>query len=138
MLVAAGVGGYTLNASGLALNVSNASFLPVSGQEEGPDCINPLVQDAESWTCDCFEEMQSVCRALGPHDELCMRAHLCEHPRICYSWKEQACDEPEIQAMQALVSAYAPGVRRALMSRREGDGDKDEVFDRALGDKACL
>jgi len=136
--MAAGVGGYSLNASGLEMNVSNVSLLPGSGQEDGPDCINPLVQDAESWTCDCFEEMQSVCRALGPNDELCMRAQLCEHPRICNSWKEEACDEPEIQAMQALVSLTAPGARRALLSRREGGGDENEVLDRALGDKACI
>merc|ERR1711933_647590 len=74
--MAAGVGGYSLNASGFQMNVSSASFVPVSGQRDGLDCINPLVQDAESWTCDCFEEMQRVCRALGPHDELCMRAQL--------------------------------------------------------------
>merc|ERR1711879_768936 len=133
ILMAAGVGGYSLNASGLQMNVSNASFPPVSGQEDGPDCINPLVQDAESWTCDCFDEMKQACRALGAHDDLCMRAQFCEHPRVCNSWKEQACDEPEIQAMHTLLSGTTSGARRALLSRREG-GDDEEIFDRALGD----
>lgn len=136
MLVAAGAGGYNLNVSGVLVNVSNASPLQVSGQEDGPECMNPLVQDAQSWTCDCFEEMQSTCRSLDADDELCMRAQLCEHPRVCRSWKEQACDEPEIQAMQTLVSLTS-GARRALLSRREDGGD-EEVFDRALGDKNCI
>merc|ERR1712048_1342161 len=50
LLVAAGVGGYYLNTSSLELNVTNTGSLPISGQEDGPECINPLVQDAESWT----------------------------------------------------------------------------------------
>jgi len=137
MLVAAGVGGYYLDTSSLQLNVTNTSSLPTSGQEDGPECINPLVQDAASWTCDCFEEMQHSCRALGPHDELCMRAQLCGHPRVCHSWKEQACDEPEIQAMHTLLNGPSSGARRALLSRREG-GDDGEIFDRALGDKSCV
>merc|ERR1712187_658800 len=109
-----------------------------SWQGDQLECINPLVQDVESWTCDCFQEVRHACQSHGAPDELCVRAQFCEHPRVCHSWKEQACDEPEIQTMQALVSAASPGARRALLSRREDGGDEKEVFDRALGDKSCI
>jgi len=138
MLVAAGVGGYDLNVSGLGMNTPTLSSSSGSWQEDEVECINPLVQDVQSWTCDCFEEMRHQCQSYGAADELCVRAQICEHPGVCRSWKEQACDEPEIQDMQAtLQSGTSAGAHRALLSRRE-DGSKEEVFDRALAHKACV
>merc|ERR1712176_580 len=138
MLVAAGVGGYDLNVSGLGMNTTTLSSSSSSWQEDEVECINPLVQDVQSWTCDCFEEMRHQCQSHGAADELCVRAQICEHPGVCRSWKEQACDEPEIQDMQAtLQSGTSAGAHRALLSRRE-DGSDEDVFDRALAHKACV
>jgi hypothetical protein len=143
MLLAAGIGGFDLNVSSIQVNASNVSSSQRFNQnEDGTECINPLTQDVESWTCDCFEGMLSACNALGSYDEVfCMRAQICEHPRVCHAWKEQACDEPAIQAMQDAIAVQRSvgAQRRALFSRMEA-GAGDEVFDRALGgkDSSCL
>merc|ERR1712157_525701 len=77
---------------------STGRSLEASVQDTDGACINPFVQDAQSWACDCFEEMISSCTALVSEagaagnggtvvsHELCMRARICEHPRICSSW----------------------------------------------------
>lgn len=152
LLRAAGVGGYDLNASD-ATNESDVYFVPSGPSEDGAGvhCINPLVQDAESWSCDCFEDMHSSCAAVAasPYgaaiytEELCIRAKFCEHPRVCSAWKELACDEPEIQDMQKAVELVETSAQhRALFARSGGrvgnsGAGEGEALDRALGDKGC-
>lgn len=154
LLRAAGIGGYKFNAStsGHTSDV-NASLSSIN-QEDDDHCLNPLVQDAQSWACDCFDEMRSACAVLASEatnatvfsDELCMRAKFCEHPRICSTWKEAACDDDEIQHMQTLLASADAGPGRLLSSRRDaarndasqsnrntGDGE----LDRALMTKSC-
>merc|ERR1711879_444805 len=54
----------------------------INQEEDGDHCLNPFVQDAQSWACDCFDEMRSACAGLASEainatlytDELCMRA----------------------------------------------------------------
>merc|ERR1711959_627181 len=65
----------------------------------GGTCLNPLLEDAESWACDCYDEMRSRCALLSAElfysTELCMRAIVCEHPRVCTEWKAAACSESD-------------------------------------------
>jgi len=146
LLHAAGIGGYKIDAS---------TSGHTSDQEDGQQCLNPLVQDAQSWACDCFDEMRSACAVLAAEatnasaytDELCMRSKFCEHPRICSTWKELACDDDEIQQMQTLLAGVEAGPGRLLASRQYGahndasqsDGktSDDEPLDRALMTKSC-
>merc|ERR1712072_1306125 len=139
--------------SGHASDV-NSSTSSVN-QEDGDQCLNPLVQDAQSWACDCFDEMRSACAVLAAEatnasaytDKLCMRSKFCEHPRICSTWKELACDDDEIQQMQTLLAGVEAGPGRLLASRQYGghndasqsDGktSDDEPLDRALMTKSC-
>lgn len=124
--------------------ITSALTAPAPSSPHAADweqCLNPLVQDAESWACDCFEELQRSCVALAAQSplytyEVCVRAKLCTHSSICPSWKEHACDEPHIQATVALLEGVEPAVRRrALLSTREGDAT---TFDRTLLDKSCV
>jgi len=144
LLRAAGVGGFRFNASSFEtvseLNISS----PSTHDEAGDNCLNPLVQDPQSWACDCFDEMQHSCAVLAEHvpnettftEELCMRAKFCEQSQICSEWKEHACEEDEVQQLQSLLSNDK---RRALSYRRgparAGGGG---AFDRALMSKSCL
>jgi len=156
LLLAAGVGGFKINAStsGHASDV-NSSTSAINQEEDGDHCLNPLVQDAQSWACDCFDEMRSACAVLASEainatlytDELCMRAKFCEHPRICAPWKELACDDDEIQHMQTLLAGVEAGSGRLLASRRakvrggasrsDRNTGEAEAFDRALMTKSC-
>merc|ERR1711959_608365 len=58
-------------------------------------CMNPLLEDVESWACDCYDEMETRCQQLSSEpfysQELCMRALVCDSPRVCSEWKAAAC-----------------------------------------------
>jgi hypothetical protein len=127
--------------------VSAPSSAPVS-DEDGANCINPLVQDPQSWACDCFDEMLSSCTALAGAnvtEELCMRAKFCEDPRVCSAWKQQACDEDEVAHVQSML-ADAP--HRMLSARRGTTGHSstasrsnsptNEALERVLESKQCM
>merc|ERR1712151_758591 len=146
LLLAAGLGGYKIDAS-TSEHASdlNSSAYSIS-QDDGEQCLNPLVQDAQSWACDCFDEMRSACAVLASEatnatlftDELCMRAKFCEHPRICATWKEQACDDDEIQHMQTLLTGVEAGPGRLLASRRDRAPDGASQSDRNTGDGEAI
>merc|ERR1711904_496012 len=77
--------------------------------------------------------------------ELCMRARICEHPRICSSWKEQACDADDVQHMQTLLggdqgrllSARQLAAHKGASRPSESTGSDEGALERALNDKQC-
>jgi hypothetical protein len=121
-----------------------SSFGP-SSNHTSPDalCIDPALEDAESWNCDCHQEMQQLCSEVGVSEQICLRALMCEHESVCGTWKEAArCDvDAEILAVRdqmhnfrrlsnAMMDRKSGG--RALLARRQADS-----LDRALGSKSC-
>jgi hypothetical protein len=173
LLFAAGIGGYhfqttsvettSLYADALLAaenesDESNATVDTISiphrilgSDEDGADCINPLVQDPQSWACDCFDEMVSSCTALIAHapadinvtEELCMRAKFCEDSRVCSAWKRQACDADEVTQVQSMLGD-APhrmlSARRGTAGRSSSmsDSPNDGALERVLESKQCM
>merc|ERR1712190_212971 len=65
-------------------------------------CMNPLIEDPESWDCDCYESMHSRCKVVEAlpdtedyTEEKCFRALFCVHDGVCRSWKHQFCRDVE-------------------------------------------
>jgi hypothetical protein len=101
-------------------------------------CINPAIQDAEGWTCDCFDEMQAQCANVHAPQEVCLRAQMCGHASVCEEWKQEAdCDDPQIASVIEALSvtrrlnerSMAPVVDRMFVEHGQ--------FDRALRQKRC-
>lgn len=113
--------------------------------DTSPDalCVNPALEDAESWSCDCHQEMQQLCTEVGVSEPICLRAIMCEHESVCSTWKHAArCDidaeilavRDEMQSFRRLSNAMMDrkSSGRALLARRQVDS-----LDRALSSKAC-
>lgn len=113
--------------------------------DTSPDafCIDPALEDAESWNCDCHQEMQQFCTEVGVSEQTCLRALMCEHELVCGTWKQAArCDtdadilavREEMHNFRRLSNAMMDrkSGSRALLARRHVDS-----LDRALGSKSC-
>ena len=76
-------------------------------REDVDDCVNPEVDDPESWECECLEDMRADC-ALPKHPgmnklmqtldpklplESCLRIIMCKKETICQSWRDQHCED---------------------------------------------
>lgn len=128
------------NASDLFLS----SFGPSSNNTSANAlCIDPGLEDAESWSCDCHEEMQRLCAEVGASEQICLRALMCEHDSVCGTWKKAArCDiDAEIVTVLDQMHSFRrlsnammdrKSGSRALLARRQVDS-----LDRALGSKSC-
>lgn len=132
------------NGDGIA-NVSNLSSSEPHSNDTSPDafCIDPALEDAESWNCDCHQEMQQFCTEVGVSEQTCLRALMCEHELVCGTWKQAArCDtdadilavREEMHNFRRLSNAMMDrkSGSRALLARRHVDS-----LDRALGSKSC-
>lgn len=106
-------------------------------------CVDPALEDVESWNCDCYQEMQQSCAEVDGREHICLRALICEHESVCDTWKQAAgCDtDAEILAvrddmhrdrrlLEAMMDRKSGS--RALLARRQVDS-----LDRALGGKSC-
>jgi len=77
-------------------------------------CVDPSIEDAEAWDCDCLEEIVESCGGLS---EDCLKSRLCKLPKVCESWTKQHCSSSMI-AMHKNTSAKGGQQASALMSRR--------------------
>jgi len=60
----------------------------VNGTSADPnDCVDPAIDDPESYDCECVEEMIETC---GSVDETCFKNIMCKNFQVCQSWKESA------------------------------------------------
>merc|ERR1712147_171887 len=81
--------------------------LSLSTDDDAGACLNPLLEDVESWACDCYDEMEARCEQISSEPfysrELCMRALICDHPRICSAWQSEACSpsDPALNLLRA-------------------------------------
>jgi len=56
------------------------------------ECVDPAVEDAESWDCECFQEMKESCE--GEEDEgACFKQIMCNNAGVCASWKAEQCTD---------------------------------------------
>lgn len=98
-------------------------------------CMDPLLEDPESWQCDCYETMMIRCASVDPppSDELCLRLHFCTFERVCTAWKEGIgnCEAPEVKALKEslfpegeapveIESLIPAGEEPALVARASG------------------
>jgi len=54
-------------------------------------CVDPTVDDPESFECDCIESWIASCDGV---DADCFHTKMCEHSKICSSWKDSHCPTP--------------------------------------------
>merc|ERR1712232_1285869 len=59
------------------------------------NCVDPRIDDPESWACTCLEDMRRACTGTEPNITasglnfslpLCMSAGMCNYPYVCPSW----------------------------------------------------
>merc|ERR1712232_550766 len=85
---------------------------PQEPQNNTSPCMNPLVEDPESWDCDCYEVMHTRCDDISslpvvqPVYSLsdCLRALLCHHDGVCGFWKDEFCSSVSPILHDALFS----------------------------------
>jgi hypothetical protein len=121
------------------------SSFGLSSNHTSPDalCMDPALEDAESWNCDCHQEMQRLCSEVGVSEESCLRALMCEHELVCGTWKQAAkCDvDAEILTVRDHMHSFRR-LSNAMMDRRSGGRAllaprRVDSLDRALGSKSC-
>lgn len=120
---------------------------PSSNEASSDLCVDPAIEDAESWNCDCHDEMRRTCSNLLAEmevsEQVCFRVLMCEHESVCSAWKQAArCDvdveilvaRDQMNSFRRLQGALVARKRsgRALLSHRGV-----ESLDRALGTKKC-
>jgi len=64
----------------------------LSNETDADACVDPSVDDPESWDCECAETMNAACD--GKELEPCMQKMMCKNSNICCSWKKEHCPSP--------------------------------------------
>jgi len=83
---------------------------------EPQECVDPSVEDPETWDCDCLENMVKIC---GESNPPCMTNIMCAHPRICESWKTDNCVGSSINAsLQERSTREAHGATESRTSQQ--------------------
>jgi len=102
-------------------NKKNAALI-ISGlsmKEDPNTCVDPSVDDPESWECACIEHMVKEC---GGTNEECFNNFMCKEGSICCSWKQAHCEASDhCQASligQSNASATKVTVNSAALSQR--------------------
>jgi len=61
---------------------------------DAESCVDPQVDDPESYDCECAEEMSATCSGPNHADqdlETCLTTLLCQNSNVCSSWKRGHC-----------------------------------------------
>jgi len=132
------ISGASLTGSSFADKVSTQGNLTTYADPNG--CIDPAVDDPESWDCECVEDMKTSC---GGVDEACFKGILCGKAEICQTWKDDAeCPTFLVQKSEDEISgthsSEALGQRsQAMLTRQKGQEDVDlsGSLDGSLGGK---
>jgi len=82
-------------------------------------CVDPAADDAESWDCECLDDMVSGCGGSDSDSlEECLRGRMCTLHAVCGHWKQDNCPTAMIQNK----STDAPA---KLLQRQKGQEDMD-------------
>eukprot|EP00747_Dinoflagellata_sp_TGD_P222955 gnl/TRDRNA2_/TRDRNA2_94622_c0_seq1.p1 gnl/TRDRNA2_/TRDRNA2_94622_c0~~gnl/TRDRNA2_/TRDRNA2_94622_c0_seq1.p1 ORF type:complete len:549 (+),score=68.58 gnl/TRDRNA2_/TRDRNA2_94622_c0_seq1:44-1690(+) len=128
-------------------SVDSTTIVPSPTTEAGGSnaCLNPLLEDAESWACDCFDEMRDRCSQLSGEvfysEELCLRAMICEHPDVCSAWKDVACStsDPALSLMRGILQQQRRRLLTARATKASATGKSSKAtVDRSLEGKQCV
>jgi len=93
------ISGASLTGSSFADKVSAQGNLSTSLDPN--TCVNPAVDDPESFECECLSDMETTC---GGVDEDCFKGILCGKAEICQTWKDDAGCTTLIQKSEAEIS----------------------------------
>lgn len=95
----AGVGGQggSLNQGAVAANGTAAAIDPNK-------CVDPAADDAESWACECLDDMVAGCQSSDALEE-CLQARMCDFDAVCDHWKQDNCPNAMIQKKSTDASA---------------------------------
>jgi len=96
-------------------------------------CVDPSVEDAESWDCECMDEMTTSCEGVN---EECFNKILCGNSNVCESWKSAHCGA--LLLAEHKTSIKASQNKSALLTRRgtkRAIANVDDRLDIALSGK---
>ena len=108
--------------------------------EEESGCVDPSLDDPESFGCDCMEYMTNECSGV---DEVCFRGLMCKHSGICCSWKETHCPTVDQCSSSMLRSTNSStshedtmeGQSASLEDRSKVTANIDSSLDQTLSGK---
>lgn len=103
-------------------------------------CIDPAIDDVQSWNCDCFTEMQSKCVRIkdvtGYSETACLRAQMCAHQRVCDHWKADiGCDGDQLSVLRDSLRQRSAAPKQLRFDQVEPE---PETLDRAPNHKRCV
>lgn len=89
-----------------AAGVGQVGPMPIP-ETPGSHCINPLIEDPESWQCDCFDEMLQRCERMvgvaGYTKTRCLQAQWCDHDFVCDFWKKSICSDSSMDILRSAL-----------------------------------
>jgi len=118
----AGLGGDSgsLNQGAVAANVTAAAIDPNT-------CVDPVADDAESWGCECLDDMVSDCRSSDDSLEVCLRLTMCKFDVVCRHWKEEHC--PNSMFQKKSTDSSAMQMRRQVITKSDARSASDSELD---------
>jgi len=117
-LLRAGVGGEQVGNGGSLTQVDVTANEAASATDPNA-CVDPAADDAESWDCECLDDMVSGCGGSDSDSlEECLRDQMCTLHAVCGHWKQDNCPKAMIQNK----STDAPA---KLLQRQKGQEDMD-------------
>jgi len=90
----------------------------LTASDDPNDCVNPRVDDPESYDCECVEDMIKTCEGV---DEACFKGIMCNSAEVCQSWKDSEECASLIQTNEGDMSADL--VQRSQDSASSAIGD---------------
>jgi len=93
----------------------------LSMKQDPNTCVDPSVDDPESWECACLEHMITECE--GANEE-CFNQLMCKNDSICCSWKQAHCEASDHCQDSLVGQSNASATKEsALLVRREVRAD---------------
>jgi len=83
------------------------------------ECIDPAMDDPESWECDCLQSLVDAC---GGINENCFRTTMCQSSEICASWKTSHCGSSLISKSNESTTEEKEATSLVLMKRTKSNG----------------
>lgn len=114
-----------------------------SAPAQGSDCLDPEIEDVQSWQCDCADWPLEVCASLsstmsGFNQVDCMTAHFCTYPHVCEHWIDDNCNTNSVQAHISAISSHTSLTQRSSAGKANGRAETREMEETFSGGaKVC-
>jgi len=86
----------------------------LSMKQDPNTCVDPSVDDPESWECACLEHMITECE--GANEE-CFNQLMCKNDSICCSWKQAHCEASDHCQDSLVGQSNASATKASLLER---------------------